>query len=132
MFTSINCPNGGTENGDDIEFAIRFMSNPYEWIPLLEVTTERLANFPVYRRGYLVPHRGHLHRENSMIYTSSFSICGFALSESIQLRWLARSYFLAANPWFKDLWSVDDVQVELLTETGTYKLLSDTFENSTW
>ena len=115
---------------NDIEFGIHFLSNLYEWIPLLEVIIERQINTPIYRRGYLVPHRGHLHRENSKIYQSSFEICDFSLTESFQLRWLARSYFLAANPWFKDLWSLDDIEVELISGSTHSTLISDTFESS--
>ncbi len=61
---------------------------------------------------------------------NNIQICGFPFNDSIQLRWLMSSAIKARNSIYEDKWSLDDVQVYLITQNNSKILLADDFDNS--
>ncbi len=118
------------ERDDMLEFSIRFSSNPSEWIPLsLTYIDQASSNC---RRGYCV-------KETSILLTyigspkpyirSNIIICGFFPTDSIQIRWLMSSHFMVESSVFQDKWSLDDIQVNLITENISVLLFEDNFDS---
>ncbi len=82
------------------------------------------------RRGYCVqdtdvlfPDPGYSYKPNSR---RNIQICGFPLNDSIQLRWLMSSIVIVSR--YEDRWSLDDIQVFLITPNNSKSLIVDSFD----
>ncbi len=61
---------------------------------------------------------------------NNIQICGFPFNDSIQLRWLMSSVMNTRNSIYEDKWSLDNVQVYLITQQNSKILLADDFDDS--
>ena len=118
--------NDGTQ-GDDMEVYVRFLSNPSEWIPLAVIQINQQMVNPS-RHGYDIPYRYALNTYAAMPFIhGNIIVCNFSLTESIQVRWLVTSRAVWKDVAPYDVWSLDDVEITLITECDNYTLLEDTF-----
>lgn len=61
----------------------------------------------------------------------TLQLCGFKLSDSFQFRWLQTS-MLGKNSKPNDVWSLDDIMIHFVSETGVRSvLLDDSFDSTT-
>ena len=106
------------EIGDeDVEFSIQFLSNPSQWIPLsLNIVDRDPSLTHYYRRGYPVLEARRFFVNEGIPSENNIQICNFSLSDSFRLRWLLTSTFFVANNYYQDLWSLDDVEVSLVSD----------------
>ena len=118
------------EVGDYMEVYIRFLSNPSEWIPLAVIQiNEQIVN--TRRQGYDIPYRYVLTTDTNMPFVhGNITICNFSLAESLQVRWLVTSHKYKHHEPPIDVWSLDDVEITLITECDNYTLLADSFDMS--
>ena len=127
-----NC-SGSLDNngfdGDDMEVYIRFLSNPSEWIPLAVIQIY-LQRINPKRHGYYIPYIYVLESFDVPIIHANITICNFSLTDSIQVRWLVTSRSLFKDRPARDVWSLDDVEITLMTECDNYTLLADSFDMS--
>ena len=114
-----------------MEVYIRFLSNPSKWIPLavIQINMQRVNT---YRHGYHIPYK-YIIDNNSNIFEvhGNITLCNFALTDSIQVRWLVTSRTAINRNTMgvhKDVWSLDDVVITLTTECDNYTLLADSFD----
>ncbi len=126
--TTCNIRQDSLEMSEVLEFSVRLLSNPSEWIPLsiihtIEQTTSNC------RRGYCVQDIATLHPRNMPNIMRKIQICGIPLNDSIQLRWLMSS-LLGKNRRFGDWWSLDDIEINLITGNFSKSLIRDNFNNS--
>ena len=123
-----NCPSnlGST---DDMEVYIRLLSNPSEWIPVAFIQINGQIN-NTRRHGYDIPYGYSLKLSNSAIIHGHITVCNFSLTDSIQVRWLVTSRPRNKDTAPKDVWSLDDVEITLITECDNYTLLADSFDMS--
>ena len=119
--------NNGVQ-GDDMEFYIRFLSNPSEWLPLAVIQINN-QSISTRRHGYEIPHLYKLTSETKVVH-GNITICSFSLTDSIQVRWLVTSRPSNKDTAPKDVWSLDDVEITLITECDNYTLLADSFDMS--
>ena len=121
--------NNGIFAGDDMEVYIRFLSNPSEWIPLavIQISNQRVNTT---RHGYDVPYKYALDTSGTGTVHGNITICNFTLTDSIQVRWLVTSRGFTKHRAPRDVWSLDDVEVTLITECDNYTLLADSFDMS--
>ena len=132
---SSNSDCGGNLNnngvvGDDMEIYIRFLSNPSEWLPLavIQINNQRVSTT---RCGYEVPYKYILDgNDNIFEVHGNITICNFSLTNSIQVRWLVTSHRFDKKRPLTDIWSLDDVEITLISECDNYTLLADSFEMS--
>ena len=120
--------NNNIAHGDDMEVYIRFLSNPSEWIPLA-VTQINKQRVNTSRHGYNTPYLYIRNDEMNLVH-GNITICNFSLTDSIPVRWLVTSRALNKNIAPADVWSLDDVEITLITECDNYTLLSDSFDMS--
>ena len=112
-----------------MEVYVRFLSNPSEWIPLAVIQINRqIVNTT--RHGYNIPYLYELHANNMSEVHGNITICNFSLTDSIQIRWLVTSRAFRKNVAPGDVWSLDDVEITLITECDNYTLLADSFNRS--
>ena len=112
------------QNGDDMEVYIRFLSNPSEWIPLAVLQTDRqIVNTT--RHGYHIPYIYELINGRGNAVHGKITICNFSRTNSIQVRWLVTTSIRMGSNQL--VWSLDDVEINLITECGNYALLADSF-----
>ena len=111
--------------GDDMEVYIRFLSNPSEWIPLavLQIDSQIVSTT---RHGYHMPYIYELKNGAGNEVHGKITICNFSSTNSIQVRWLVTTSIIKGPP--KRVWSLDDVEITLITECGNYALLADSFD----
>ena len=135
VFTIYSSPSdcGGNLNnngvfGDDMEVYIRFLSNPSEWIPLavIQINHQRVNTT---RHGYNIPYLYIRTYEMNLVH-GNITICNFSLTDSIQVRWLVTSRTPHKDTVPTDVWSLDDVEITLITECDNYTLLADSFNMS--
>ena len=113
-----------------MEVYIRFLSNPSDWIPLavIQITNQIVSTR---RHGYHIPYLYELHTFNKLVVVhGNITICNFSLADSIQVRWLVTSRTCCEDKAPRDVWSLDDVEITLITERDNYTLLSDSFDLS--
>ncbi len=116
-----------------MEFSIRLLSNPSEWIPLsiTHINDNTTSNC---RRGYCVQDTDILSSVPGTVYKPysrrNIQICGFPLNDSIQLRWLMSSTIGPRNSPYEDKWSLDDIQVKLTTPNHSKLLMEEIFDES--
>ncbi len=112
-----------------LEFSVRLLSNPSEWIPLsiLHTIEQTTSNC---RRGYCVQDIATLNPLNMPNIMRKIQICGIPLNDSIQLRWLMSSLLGIKNRPYVDLWSLDDIEINLITGNFSKSLIRDNFNNS--
>ncbi len=124
------------EKNDVLEFSIRLLSNPSEWIPLsiTHINDNTTSNC---RRGYcvqdtdtLISNIGYNHKDYKPYSRRNIQICGFPLNDSIQLRWLMSSTISTQNRPYEDKWSLDDIQVKLTTPNHSKLLMAEIFDES--
>ena len=118
--------NNGTAS-DDMEVYIRFLSNPSEWIPLAVIQINKQI-VTLTRHGYDIPYLYELHAADMNEVYGNITICNFSLTDSIQVRWLVTSRPITKNKAPADVWSLDDVEITLITECDNYTLLADSFD----
>ena len=127
-----NC-SGNLDNngfiGDDMEVYIRFLSNPSEWIPLAVIQIYLQRVNPT-RHGYNMPYIYVLESFDRPIIYGNITICNFSLTDSIQVRWLVTNHSLIRDRPARDVWSLDDIDITLITECDNYTLLADSFDMS--
>ncbi len=121
------------EKTDVLEFSIRLLSNPSEWIPLsiTHINENTTSNC---RRGYCVQDSDTLYANQDRETYNSYSkmniqICGFPLNESVQLRWLMSTTIIARNSPYEDRWSLDDIEIKLMMGNISTCLMKDNFDN---
>ena len=124
---------GGLSNngnqGDDMEVYIRFLSNPSDWIPVAVIQINRQkANTT--RHGYNIPYLYIFNITEIDVVHGNITICNISLTDSIQVRWLVTSRTCCENRVPTDVWSLDDVEITLITECDNYTLLADSFDMS--
>ena len=125
-----NCPSnlGSTDN---MEVYIRLLSNPSEWIPVafIQINGQRDN---ARRHGYDIPYGYVLRPSNSAMdfIHGHITVCNFSLTDSIQVRWLVTSRTTKTHRAPRDVWSLDDVEITLITECDNYTLLADSFDMS--
>ena len=117
--------NNDDTHGDDKEVYIRFLSNPSEWIPLAVIQIDR-QTVNTTRHGYNIPYL-YIHTGDMPEVHGNITICNFSLTDSIQVRWLVTSRAFCKNRPPRDVWSLDDVEITLITECDNYTLLADSF-----
>ena len=110
-----------------MEVYIRLLSNPSEWIPVAFIQIGRQIE-NTRRHGYDIPYGYVLQPSNSAIIHSHITVCNFSLTDSIQVRWLVTSRTTNTNRAPRDVWSLDDVEITLITECDNYTLLADSFD----
>jgi len=110
-----------------MEVSIRFLSDPSEWIPLsvIQINSQIVSST---RHGYAVSYIYDLQVWDTGLVNGNITICNFSLTDSFQLRWLLNSDTFTQNKAPKDVWSLDDVKVTLVTECINHTLLEDSFE----
>ena len=119
-----------TLGGDDMEVYIRFSSSPSEWVPLAVIQINNQTVSPI-RHGYDIPYVYILDgNRNIFEVNGNLTICNFSLTDSIQVRWLVTSRAFTENIAPADVWSLDDVEITLITECDNYTLLADSFNMS--
>ena len=124
---------GGLNNngiaGDDMEVYIRFLSNPSEWIPVavIQINSQK-ANTT--RHGYNIPYLYTFNIKEIDVVHGNITICNISLTDSIQVRWLVTSRAFHKDRPPHDVWSLDDVEITLVTECDNYTLLTDSFDMS--
>ena len=107
-----------------MEVYIRFLSNPSEWIPLAVIQIDRQIVKPT-RHGYDIPFMYIL--DDIIALYGNITICNFSFTDSIQIRWLVTSRAFTEDKPPPDVWSLDDVEITLITECDNYTLLADSF-----
>ena len=115
--------------GDDMEISIRFLSDPSEWIPfsLIQINRQRVTST---RHGYDIPYIYKLdYLHNIDVAQGHITVCNFSLTDSIQVRWLVTSHTCCKDRAPTDVWSLDDVEITLITECDNYTLLADSFDS---
>ena len=123
-----NLNNNGRTAGDDMEVYIRFLSNPSEWIPLAVIQINKQVA-STRRQGYNIPYL-YIRTDEVNVVHGNITICNFSLTDSIQLRWLVTSRAFTEDRAPADVWSLDDVEITLITECDNYTLLADSFDMS--
>ncbi len=120
------------EKADVLEFSIRLLSNPSEWIPL-SITHINMPTTSNCRRGYCVQNTDTLNSNigNNNYKPLNIQICGFPLNESVQLRWLMSSTIGTKNSSYEDRWSLDNIQIKLMMGNNSTCLIKDKFDNPT-
>ncbi len=122
------------EKDDVLEFSIRLLSNPSEWIPL-SITHINQPTTSNCRRGYCVQENDTLNSNPGNNYKPyskmNIQICGFPLIESVQLRWLMSTTIIVRNSRFEDKWSLDDIEIKLMMGNISTCLMKDNFDNPT-
>ena len=116
--------------GDDMEVYIRFLSNPSEWIPLavIQINNQIVS---LTRHSYVIPFVYILNGNINIFQVhGNITICNFSLTDSIQVRWLVTSRASVKDRAPTDVWSLDDVEITLITERNNYTLLADSFDMS--
>ncbi len=119
------------EKEDVLEFSIKLLSDPSEWIPLSFSFVHKTTTSTC-RRGYCVQDLDILDtipgRASYKPYSRrNIQICGFPLNDSIQLRWLMSSTMGNRNRLFEDKWSLDDIQVFLTTHNHSKIIMVESF-----
>ncbi len=119
------------EREDVLEFSIKLLSNPSEWIPL-SFSFVRETTTSTCRRGYCVQDLDILDTTPGNASYKPYSrrniqICGFPLNDSVQLRWLMSSTVVTRNSPYEDRWSLDDIQVFLMTHNHSKILMVESF-----
>ena len=112
-----------------MEVYIRFLSNPSDWIPLAVIQNNRQI-VSLKRHGYDIQYMYELRIDAMPEVHGNITICNFSLTDSIQARWLVTSRTFNEEYAPADVWSLDDVEIALITECDNYTLLSDSFDMS--
>jgi len=131
---NVDC-NTINEFNEGVEFSVYLSSYPQEWIPL---------KFSYYRLGInsseiLIGDINDFHLRGydaSEITTNDTNrkvlhVCGFNSSDFIQFRWLQTSQLgiIHVNP--KDVWILDDININLvLSEEKYVPLVNESFESA--
>ncbi len=119
------------EKNDVLEFSIRLLSNPSEWIPLSFTHFNRRTTSNC-RRGFCVQDEAVLSTAPDSTYDPyswrNIQICGFPLNDSIQLRWLMSSFH--SSRINGDKWSLDDVNMYLIIDNNNKSVIVDNFDAS--
>ena len=124
MYSNFDECSGSLNSNDDVEVYIRFLSEPTEWIPLAVIQIyHQIVSFT--RHGYDIPYILLLDRPD---FHGDITICNFSLTDSIQVRWLVTSRTCCEDKAPTDVWSLDDVEITLITERDNYTLLADSFD----
>ena len=134
MFTiysnRIGCGGSLYNNGDDMEVYIRFLSNPSEWIPLAVIQSNSQI-VSTRRHGYIIPYLYVIRTAERMVVVhGNITICNFSFTDSIQVRWLVTSRTTNKDLAPSDVWSLDEVEITLITDCDNYTLLADSFDMS--
>ena len=123
-----------------VEFSVRLLSTPEEWIPLRfiyhrdsknhsEIYIGEKNNFHL--RGYAVQTLQidtGLHQASIMNVT--IEVCHFNASDSMQFRWLQTSYFVINTEKQKDIWILDYIGIDAVTSNFSRMImLNESFEN---
>ena len=122
------------EFNEGIEFSIHLSSMPNEWIPInfiyfkdglnsSEIVIGDLNNF--YLRGYAIP-RIRIYENHRMSVVSK--ICNVADDDSIQFRWLQTSQIRIDNNKAIDVWILDDIKIDVISEDGNLSLINESFD----
>ena len=122
------------EFNEGVEFSLSLSSMPDEWIPLKfiyfrngpnssEIFIGDINNFIL--RGYEVKDV-----DASNMVEVSICLCGFNISDSVQFRWLQTSRFTKSNLIPRDLWILDDIIINFVTEElEEINLLKESFDS---
>ncbi len=131
------------EFNEGIEFSVRLLSNPEEWIPLKyiyfrkggnsheEIYIGDEDNFTI--RGYTVDiiQTYYPNVTNTTTYSKTIvmaKICFENHSDAIQFRWLQTSYLKLDSA--KDNWILNFIEIEAVDDYSVTKmLLNESFEN---
>ncbi len=115
-----------------MEFSIRFLSNPYEWVPLSYTIINQEPGIEC-SRGYCVSDTISLNSiSGSPTRRRNIRICDFSLNDSVQFRWLMSSYINQANRGTEDRWSLDDIEVNLIDHVNIENILLDSFDSNSF
>ena len=122
------------EFNEGVEFSLRLSSMPDEWIPLKfiyfrngsnssEIFIGDINNFIL--RGYEVKYV-----DADSIVEITICLCGFNITDSVQFRWLQTSRFTKSDFIPRDLWILDDIIINFVTETQEeINLLNESFDS---
>ncbi len=124
-YTSQDCPeNGRFESQDEIEFSIRYSSNPAEWIPISLTVIRPIST--EYIREYRVPEV--IRVQADVITEYNFKICNHSIADPFQLRWLA--YTRLGRQGHSDTWSLDNLNVDLHFNNEVFTAVRESFNEN--
>ena len=122
------------EFNEGIEFSIHLSSIPNEWIPINLIYFKRRTNSSqiligdfnnFHLRGYPIP-SNRIYENPTMSVISK--ICNFADDDSIQFRWLQTSQIRIDNNKAIDIWILDDIKIDVISEDGNLSLINESFD----
>ena len=116
---------------EEVEFSLRFLSEPEKWIPIRFMYSSIARNTSsIYIgepgelfRGYKVEQSTASDGWNKL----DIQICSFSLNDSLQFRWLQTSVFTPGG--IKDVWFMDNITINLVLPSSNCILLVDDFNN---
>ena len=129
-----NC-NTINQYDEGIEFSVRLLSLPEEWIPITYVfrRVDRNGAINISDGGGIRGYRVNEARQNGSNSTAKImvDICNFNSSDSIQFRWLQTST-IQNDEIIKDVWILDNLEISITTsEHGNVQLFNEAFDGVT-
>ena len=122
------------EFNEGIEFSIHLSSMPNEWIPINFIYFRDGANHSdiligdfnnFHLRGYPIPsNRIYENPTKSVV----IKICSVTDDDLIQFRWLQTSRIATKKNKPIDIWILDDIKIDIISEDGNLSLINESFD----
>ena len=120
---------------EGVEFSLRLLSKPEEWIPIrflyCTIKTSAIESIIIGEHGGNFRLRGYkVEQSKASDGWNKFEIqvCNFSLNDSLQFRWLQTSMFLLGG--IKDVWFVDNITINLVQPSSRKSLLVEEFSEN--
>ena len=119
---------------EGVEFSLRILSEPEEWIPIKFIYTNVRTNshngIDIGAPGEGFRFRGYKVEQNMASdgwNKFDIHICNFSLSDSLQFRWLQTSLIIRTGIY--EVWFMDNITINLVMPSSKYNLLVDEFNS---
>lgn len=142
VFNETGDCNTVNEFNEGVEFSIRLLSRPEEWIPIKFIYHRDSRNTSsiyignkedFHLRGFSVQTlQIDVGPDRASLMNVTVEICNFSSSDSFQFRWLQTSHYVRNDVKQKDIFMLNYFEIELVTSDGnSFVLLNESFDNDT-